>query len=102
MSYLQHICWQKGNNFFATYSTPDITVCNQPLLKAIQRLKIPFLTHQRKGISLAEVICIAIMSYLQHICWQKGNIFLATYSTPDITVHPEKQQSTTVEGHSKA
>jgi hypothetical protein len=75
---------------------------NQPLLKAMQRHKVSFLIHQRKGISLAEVICIAIMSYLQHNCWQKGNSFFATYSTPDTTVHPDEQQSTTAEGHSKA
>jgi hypothetical protein len=33
---------------------------------------------------------------------RKATIFFATYSTPDITLHPEKQQLTTVEGHSKA
>jgi hypothetical protein len=45
-------------------------------LKAIQGHKISLLTHQRKGISVADVNCTPAMSYLLHICWQKGYILL--------------------------
>jgi hypothetical protein len=77
MSYVYHNCWYKGFNFFRQlhyycYCTTSCKTNNQLLLQAIQGHKKSFLTHQRKGISWADVDCTSAMSYLYHNCWYKG------------------------------
>jgi pterin-4a-carbinolamine dehydratase len=106
MSYLYHNCWYKGFSFFRQlhyycYCTTSCKTNNQLLLQAIQGHKKSFLTHQRKGISWADVDCTSAMSYLYHNCWYKGFNFFTSYTTTVIALHHVKEQSATAAGHSR-